>query len=408
MLILSQRFLPYFLTQALGAFNDNFYRNALVLLITFAFDTLLGDQTGTIVALCPMIFMLPYFFFSATAGQMADRYDKALLVRWLKWSEFAIVLIAAVGFWTMQLWLLLLVLFLLGCQAALFGPVKYSILPSLLNEKQLVSGNAWVEASTFIVILGGTMASSLLMLTEEGRHIISLGCILLAGAGIASSHFIPRIPPANAGATIRPNILIDTFSTLRQGLGNPQFRYPMIAITWFWSIGTVFVAQIPYFAKTVLGDDGTLVPWLLLAFTVGIAVGAFLCSRILRGRIIDLTVLPGALVMAVSALDLLFSSQSVVAGEFPVRVVIDLAGIALGAGLYVVPLYSMLQHRAGHEARGRIIAASNILDAITMSAVSVISAVLISKGVPITPILCAFGLVSPLVWWVARRVSRHS
>lgn len=406
MLIASRRFFPYFLTQALGAFNDNFYRNALVLLITFSFDALLGDQAGTVIALCPMIFMAPYFLFSATAGQMADRYDKAMLVRWLKWSELAIMLVAAIGFWLMQLWLLLIVLFLMGSQSALFGPVKYSILPSLLDEKKLVGGNAWVEASTFVVILGGTMASSLLMLTPEGRGWVSAGCVAFAALGILTSHFIPRLPPANAGAKIKPNILIDTFSTLRAGLSREELRYPILAITWFWSIGTVFVSQIPYYAKTVLGDDGTLVPWMLLAFTVGIGVGAFICSRILRGRIIDLTVLPGALLMAASAADLLFSSQIYEAGAFPVRIMIDLTGIAMGAGLYVVPLYSMLQHRAGNEARGRVIAASNILDALTMSAVSLISAALIAGGAPVTPILCAFGLVSPLVWWGARAISK--
>jgi acyl-[acyl-carrier-protein]-phospholipid O-acyltransferase/long-chain-fatty-acid--[acyl-carrier-protein] ligase len=405
MLIFSRRFFPFFATQALGAFNDNFYRNGLVMLITFAFASVLGENTGSVVALCPMIFMAPYFLFSATAGHMADYYDKALLVRWLKVSELVIMLIAVAGLWFMHLWLLLIVLFLLGCQAAFYGPVKYAILPALLKENQLVAGNAWVEASTFIVILGGTMASSLLMLSEEGRHWLSAGCVVFALVGMIAAYFIPRVPPAVSTRQFRFNIAIDTYQTLKAALSNRDFRYPMLAITWFWSLGTVYVSQIPYYAKSILGDEGELVPWLLLAFTVGIAVGAFICSAILRGRISDKTTLPGAIIMALFALDLYFAGGGFVEGDFPVRIVMDLAGIAIGAGLYIVPLYSMLQHRADHAGRGKVIAASNILDALMMSVVSLSSAALIAQGVSITVILLAFGLLSPFVWFVARKVS---
>ncbi len=404
MIITSRRFLPFFATQALGAFNDNFYRNGLVMLITFAFAAQLGDATGSIVALCPMIFIAPYFLFSATAGHMADYFDKAVLVRWLKLSELLIMLLAALGFFLMQLWLLLIVLFLMGTQSAFFGPVKYAIMPSLLTRDKLLIGNAWVEASTFIVILGGTLAASLLMLDESGRDWLSLGCVALSVLGIASAGFIPRVPPVNPPAVFRFNIAIDTFRVLKSGLRNAVLRYPMLGISWFWSVGTTYVAQIPFYSKDILGDaEGTLVPWLLLAFTVGIAAGAFLCAAIQRGRIVDNTVLPGALLMAVLALDLYLTG--VPAGDaFPWRVICDLAGIAVGAGLFVVPLYAMLQHHASHEARGKAIAANNILDALLISLVSLINAGLLAQGVSIATIFLAFGLLSPLMWWLARRV----
>lgn len=404
MIITSRRFLPFFATQALGAFNDNFYRNGLVMLITFAFAAQLGDATGSIVALCPMIFIAPYFLFSATAGHMADYFDKAVLVRWLKLSELLIMLLAALGFFLMQLWLLLIVLFLMGTQSAFFGPVKYAILPSLLKPDKLLVGNAWVEASTFIVILGGTLASSLLMLEEYGRDVLSAGCVALALLGIATAACIPRVPPVNPAAGFRFNIAVDTFRVLKSGLSQPVLRYPMLGISWFWSVGTTYVAQIPFYAKDVLGDtQGDLVPWLLLAFTVGIAVGAFTCSAIQRGRIIDRTVLPGAGLMVVFALDL-YLSGAPTPGDFPWRVMADLAGIAIGAGLFVVPLYTILQHHASHEARGKAIAANNILDALLISIVSLLNAFLLAQGVSIATIFLAFGLLSPLMWWLARRV----
>ena len=407
MLIFSRAFLPFFLSQALGAFNDNFYRNALVLLMTFVFVEQLGNATASLVALSSALFVLPYFLFSATAGRMADHLDKARLVQWLKWTELGVMLMAAAGFYFMNLWLLLAMLFLLGTQAAFFGPVKYAILPALLPKEKLLAGNAWIEASTFVVILAGTLLSSSLMLTEHGRLVVSLGCIGFAVAGVVASHFIAPLPSRSTSTKLRFNILADTLATLWFGLKQNNLRPLMLGIGWFWAVGTVFVSQLPMFAKVVLHDDGSQVMGLLAAFTIGIAAGAYLCVRLQRGAISSRTVGMGAKGMSIAALLFILSLYAPLPEDarYPVIIAI-LFSLAACGGLFVVPLYTLLQHQAEDRTRGRLVASSNIANALAMTAASVGSAILLAAQLPVAWLLAGWGAATLCVYYlVLRRLS---
>lgn len=403
MLIFSRRFFPFFLTQALGAFNDNFYRNALVLLMTFEFSRQLGNATASMVALSSALFVFPYFLFSATAGRLADQWDKARLVRLLKWSEVVVMVLAALGFWLMNLWVLLAMLFFLGAQAALFGPVKYAILPQLLPADSLLSGNAWIEASTFVVILAGTLLSSSLMLTEHGRLIISLSCVGFALCGAAASHFITPLPAKSTTLRVSPRIMRDTINTLYFGLRQPALRPLMIAIGGFWAVGTIFVSQIPAFAKQILHDDGSQVTGLLAAFTIGIAAGAFVCVKLQRGVISDKTVPVGACGMAILSVLLYgLGFLGLMPDAYYGASVLLLFLIAASGGLFVVPLYTLLQHRAEERTRGRLVAASNIMNALAMTAASLLSAGLLAAHLPIDLLLAGWGIAlwaSQLLIW---------
>lgn len=397
-LIVSRRFFPFFLTQALGAFNDNFFRNALIFLITFHFSEQLGEQTATVVSLTAAVFVSPFFLFSATAGRLADRFDKTTLIRWLKWTEIGVMLIAALGFWLMNLWLLLVVLWCMGTQSALFGPVKYAILPALLKPRELLAGNAWVEASTFVAILVGTLISSLLILTEHGRLLVSVGCLVAAVIGLLASQFIPGHTQPDKTLRIRWNIALDTIATLWFGLKQPAIRGVMFGIAWFWGVGTVIVSQLPYYAKTVLTNGEIWVPWLLASFTVGIAVGAFACSILLNGRISTKTVLPAALALAVFAIDFYHSSTYYNAlSACPERVFLDVIGMAVSGGFFIVPLYTSLQHQAEERTRGRLIASSNIVNALAMTLMSLATATLLSYGIAVYTLIALWCIGSLVI-----------
>ncbi len=394
--LISRRFWPYFTVQTLGAFNDNFYRNALILLAAFHFAADDTRMAAWLIAACSALFILPFFLFSATAGRLADTLDKARLIRWLKWSELLIMLAAALGFWLMNLWLLLIVLFCMGSQSAFFGPVKYAILPVLLPKDSLLKGNAWVEGATFIAILTGTLIGGWLMLSAYGREVVSVGCVLVSALGLWASYRIPSTVIENAPQALRYNILADTFSTLTAGLREAALRPHMLAVAWFWALGTAYVANLPLFAKSMLAGGSDAVPLLLATFTIGVAVGSGLCVWIQRGQLSLRTVWPGAALIAAGATDFAFTSMHL--GEsLPVRLLVDLFLIAMGAGLYVVPHYSLLQHRSSKGERGRQLAASNILNALCMVGMSVLGGALLHHGLNVAYTLALLGALTP-VW----------
>lgn len=395
-LLMSRQFMPYFAAQALGAFNDNFYRNALVLLCTYHFAADDTRQAGWLIAACSALFIVPFFLFSATAGTLTDKMDKAKLVRWLKWTELAVMSVAVIGFLSMNLTLLLIALFLTGSQSAFFGPVKYALLPSLLPKEKLVAGNAWVEAGTFIAILTGTLVGGWLILSAYGREVVAVGCVVISALGVWASYYIPPLPGQHPHLHIRRNIFADSYATLRAGLGQPSLRPHMLAIAWFWALGTVYVANLPLYAKTQLHALENPVPVLLATFTIGIALGSAICAFILRGHISLRTVWPGACLLAIAAADFIWTSASLPPDRIPLRLLADLLLIAIGAGLYVVPHYASLQHRADAGARGRILAASNILNALCMVGLSVIGGVLLHTGLGVAVALGSLAILTPI------------
>lgn len=379
-LLASKRFLPFFITQFLGAFNDNVFKNALVILITY---TAIGSGSLSpqiIVTLAAGIFILPFFLFSAMAGQLADKWDKAQLIKYVKLVEIVLMMAAAVGFYLNNLLLLLCVLFLMGAQSAFFGPLKYGILPDQLKTHELIGGNALVSAGTFIAILLGTIAGGLLILSEQGNHIVSAMIISAALAGWLFSLFIPATPPASPDITVSYALLQETRAILQQIRQHRVIFRAILGISWFWLFGATFLSQFPTFTKTVVGGNEEVVTLFLTVFSVGIGLGALWCNRLLKGEITAAYVPLAALGMTVFTIDLYFASQSlppltsdklIAAGAFLSsiahwRILFDMFAISVSGGLYIVPLYAIVQTRAEDSHRARTIAANNIMNALFM------------------------------------------
>ncbi|MCB1852598.1 MAG: MFS transporter [Gammaproteobacteria bacterium] len=411
-LLSRRRFFPLFLTQFLGAFNDNLFKNALVILITFDLAIRSGSDPGLLVTSAAGIFILPFFLFSATAGQLADRYDKAHVIRLVKLVEVFLMLGAALGFYLQSLGFLFFALFLMGAQSAFFGPLKYGILPDHLPSDELISGNALIQAATFLAILLGTLAGGLLIMATGGPEIISLALVLIALAGWLASRAIPATASAAPELRISLNFLAETWSIISYGAQHPEIFRPILAVSWFWLVGATFLAQLPTFGKVSLAGDEATVTLLLLVFSIGIGTGSLLCNRLLRGAI-HLTYVPyGALGISLFALEIYFASSA-----YPVkpsdahsgvfwflsqgygwRVLLDMFMIALSGGIYIVPLNALIQARSEEAHRARNIATVNILNALFMVVSAIVSALLLALGfsVPelfLTVAICNLGAI---------------
>jgi acyl-[acyl-carrier-protein]-phospholipid O-acyltransferase/long-chain-fatty-acid--[acyl-carrier-protein] ligase len=416
-LLRSKRFLPLFITQALGAFNDNVFKNALVILLTYsAAASLEGFDTQTLVALAGAIFIAPFFLFSATAGQLADRYAKAEMVRTIKLLEIGIMALAALGFFLEDQIMLLGVLFLLGTQSAFFGPVKFGILPELLEEDELIGGNALIEAATFLVILIGTVLGSLIVLKANGMVAISILGMGIAVMGWLSARKIPDQPAANPDLEISYNVPAETFRMISVAYKDlPIFR-SIIGISWFWLVGSVFIILFPVLSRDVLSGNEQIVSMLLAIFAIGIGIGSLICDKLLGGKVRDYYVPVGALGITIFSIDLFFASAPMLAtakGEFigvmaflqaadNWRIVGDLFGIAVCGGLYIVPLMAILQARSEHKMRSRLIAANNALNALAMVGASGLIFWLTDEGTSIPGIILVIGLLNiPVTLYVS-------
>lgn len=375
--LVSRRFLPFFFTQALGAFNDNVFKNALMLLLTFTAASAMPWSVDVSMNLAAGLFILPFLLFSATAGTLADSVCKTRLIQYLKLVEIALMLLAAVAFiFELYLWLLLL-LFLMGTQSAFFGPVKYAILPQLVSPRQLLAGNAWVELGTFIAILLGTIVGGLLVGVDHATLWIASLVVLFAVAGYGVSRYIPHVGAVANGPKFRFAPLKQSLQTVKISYQNRTLYLAIMAISWFWFLGASYLTQFPNFTKTVLGGDNTVVTALLVAFSVGVGIGSLLCER-LSGEKVELGLVPiGSLGLTVFGISLYFSAPASVGGTmlplgdflstaFGWWVLFDLTLIGVSGGLFIVPLYAMLQQRAVPEQRARMIAANNIFNALFM------------------------------------------
>ena len=407
-LLRERRFWPLFLTQFLGAFNDNAYKNSLVVLLTFSAAAWTSIKPEVLTNLAAGLFMLPFFLFSATAGQLADKFDKARLARWVKALEIAIILTAALGFGLHHLTLLLTALFLLGLQAALFGPIKYAILPQHLREQELVGGNAIVEAGTFVAILLGTLGGGLLAGMAHGVAWIVGICLLVAVAGFWASWHIPAAPAPMPQLKIEFNPLTEAWRCIRLARQEHSVFLSILAISWFWLYGAVLLAQFPVYTKTVLGGGENAVTLLLAVFCVGIGAGSLVCDRLThrRGKPVEPGLVPiGALGMVIFGIDLAFAAPAPSGGAaaaLPIaallrhastwRVLFDLLMLSGFGGLYCVPLYALIQQRSDAACRARVIAANNILNALFMVAGALAAGVFLGAG---------GGGISALFLWLA-------
>ncbi|AXQ30941.1 MFS transporter [Solimonas sp. K1W22B-7] len=407
-LLRQRRFGPFFLTQALGAFNDNVFKNALVILVAFGIAGLAQEQVNFYVNLAAVLFILPFFLFSATAGQLAEKYEKSRLIRAIKLLEIGIMALGAFGLWLSSIPVLLGVLFLLGFQAALFGPVKYAILPQHLREEELIGGNAWVEAGTFLAILLGTVLGGWLIAQPGGAHWVSAVVVGLALLGYLACRAIPVAPPAAPELRINWNPLTETWRNLRFMQTNRTVFLSVMGISWFWFFGAAFLSQMPTYAQQILGGDPSVATLLLTLFSLGIGAGSLLCER-LSGHKVEIGLVPlGSIGLTLFGIDLYLAHPAAAqvtglsAGAFlqqagSWRVVIDLVLIGVFGGFYIVPLYALIQTRSDPGHRSRIIAGNNILNALFMVVAGGLAVVLFKAGLTIPELLLVVALMNAAV-----------
>jgi len=376
-LISSVRFLPFFLTQACGAFNDNVFKNALMLLLAFTAANALPWDTDLTMNLAAGLFILPFLLFSATAGALADSMCKTRLIRALKLVEIVLMILSAVAFYFQQYVMLLGLLFFMGAQSAFFGPAKYAILPQLLSDKELLAGNAWVEMGTFVAILLGTICGGLLVGLTDAPLWVAIVVVIFALLGYLLSRKIPAVGVVDAAERFRFAPWRQTRATVSISYQNRTLYLSIMAISWFWFLGASYLTQFPNFTKTVLGGDNTVVTALLVAFSVGVGVGSMLCER-LSGDRVELGIVPiGAIGLTVFGIGLYLCSPAqqqadvinltqFLATAHGAWVLLNLTLIGIFGGLFIVPLYALLQQRAEPQQRARIIAANNIFNALFM------------------------------------------
>jgi len=390
-----RRFAPYFLTQFLGAFNDNVFKNALLLLLAFHAADRFAFSSDVLINLSAGLFVLPFFLFSAVAGQLADKYEKSLLIRRIKMLEVAIMLAAAGALWLDRPGLLIALLFLMGVQSSLFGPVKYGVLPQLASEQELIGANGLVGSGTFLAILLGTAAGGLAIgIDDTGRYWVAAAVVIIAAAGFLSSLAIPQTVAAAPDMKINWNPVSETWRMLKYVLGNRQIFPAVIGVSWFWFLGSIYLAQLPNFTRLYLGGDESVVTLLLSLFSIGVGMGSLLCER-LTGHRIDVAIVPlGAVGLTIFGLDLaltepLKAGALVGAGTWlsspgAWRTVADVLLLGAMGGIYIVPLITVIQYRSEPAHRARVIAANNVLNALLMVSAAALAIVVLGNGYSIT------------------------
>ncbi|MDQ0649810.1 MFS transporter [Pseudomonas cedrina] len=390
-LLRTRRFLPFFITQLLGAFNDNIFKQSLILAILYKLS-IEGDRSIW-VNLCALLFILPFFLFSALAGQFGEKFNKDALIRAIKIGEIVIMAVGATGFLTNHLELMLLALFAMGTHSALFGPVKYSIMPQALHDDELVGGNGLVEMGTFLAILAGTIGAGIMMSSTHYAPVVAVAIVAVAVLGYLASRSIPRAAASTPKLRLNWNIFSQSWATLRLGLGQtPAVSRSIVGNSWFWFVGAIYLTQIPAYAKEWLYGDETVVTLILTVFSVGIALGSMLCER-LSGRKVEIGLVPfGSFGLTVFGLLLWWHSggfpQNVQANDWLAVlgygqawwVLFDILGLGVFGGFYIVPLYALIQSRTAEHERARVIAANNILNALFMVVSAIVSILLLSMA----------------------------
>ncbi|MBL0150009.1 MAG: MFS transporter [Ideonella sp.] len=407
-LLRQRRFAPFFWTQFLGAGNDNLFKFAFTVMVTYQIQVswMKPEQAGLIIG---ALFILPFLLFSATSGQLTDKYDKTAVIRFVKNLEIVVMALAGFGFITHNVPVLLACVFLMGLHSTLFGPVKFAYLPQHLNERELTGGNGMVEMGTFVAILLGNVAGGLLIaLPEVGARYVAIGCVAAALLGRFTAQLVPPTPATDPRLKINWNPVSETLRNLKLAHGNIVVFRSLLGISWMWFFGAVFLSNFPVFAKTVLHGDEHVASLLLVVFSIGIGTGSLLCE-VLSKRHVEIGLVPaGAIGMSVFSIDLYFASRNLppvaaqTAAQFMAqaahwRVMADLLLLSLFAGLYSVPMYALIQLRSEPSHRARIIAANNILNALFMIVSSVAAGALLGAGFTVPQVFLATGIANALV-----------
>jgi hypothetical protein len=405
-LLRERRFAPFFGVQFLGALNDNLFKQALVILLAYQTASLTTLSNDVLQNVAQALFILPFFLFSATAGQLADKFEKSRLITATVAIELVVMAIGAAGFFLRSVELLLAALFLGGTQSALFGPVKYAILPQQLKETELVGGNALVETGTSVAILLGMMIGGWLV-TQAGWGIaaVAFSTVAISATALLLSRAIPPTPAADPALKINWNPVSETWRNFQFMRGNRTVFLSVLGISWFWFFGAIFVTQFPNLSRNVLVADAQVVTLLLIVFSIGIGSGSLLCER-LSGHKIEIGLVPfGSIGLTLFAVDLYFAldphvrEAPVTLGEFlrqagHWRILCDLLLIGVFGGFYIVPLYALIQNRSDPAHRSRIVAGNNILNALFMVGAALMAIVLFHLGLTIPQVLLATALIN--------------
>ena len=412
-LLKEKRFRPLFLTQFLGAFNDNVFKTALITLVAFRSTQLTSIDSATLVTVLPGLFILPFFLFSASAGQIADKLEKSKLIRAIKLFEIAIMLLASIGLLLNNIIFLAIALLLMGIQSSIFGPVKYAYLPQHLNQQELIGGNGMLEMGTFVAILIGQILGAWLATQSTSDIITSLSITTLASMGYWVSRGIPTSPAGAPNLKINWNPITETFYNLKFIWKHQSLWLAVIGISWFWFVGATLLAQFPNFAKITLHGNESVFILMLSVFSLGIGVGSLLCEKLSKHKVELGLVLFGGIGLTLFSADLYATSTRInasLASTLPIRSYIDffnafshyhlLADILLigvFGGFYIVPLYAYIQSNAEKSHQSRVIAGNNIMNALFMVVSAALSLWIFSLGFDIPQLFLITAMFSALV-----------
>ncbi len=406
-LLTQKRFLPFFITQFFGAFNDNVFKNALIILIAFQGSQFIDADADLLINVSAALFILPFFLFSATAGQWIDKYEKSRSIRMIKLIEVFIMLVAAFAFVQGYIMVLIALLFLMGTQSTFFGPAKYSYIPQHLSANELIEGNAWVQMGTFVAILIGTILGGVLIAQEQGRLYVAVAVVCFAVAGYLASRSIPLTPSLNENLKINWNVFSETYRNIKFLKSNRIVFLSVLGVSWFWFLGATYLVQLPNYTKTTLGGNEQVVTLLLTLFTLGIGIGSLLCNR-LSGKKIEIGLVPfGSIGLTLFGVDLYFSQPDVLPAailglkEFManghIRLMADVMLIGFFGGLYIVPLMALVQQRSEQAHMSRVIAGNNIINSLLMVLSAVVAIAVLSLGFSIAQLFLLVAVLNAVV-----------
>ncbi len=422
-LLKSKKFLPLFITQFFGAFNDNVFKNAFLIWFTYDIAQKLKIDAQFMVTIASGLFILPFFLFSALAGQLADKYEKSKLVRIIKIAEILIMSFSFVGFYFENIYLLLFLMFLMGVHSTFFGPIKYSLLPEHLKDNELVGGNALIEGGTFLAILLGTIIGGIVIRRESGIEIISAALIFFAFVGYLSSRFIPKSSSADAKLKISFNLITQTWKIINYAKKEKTVWLSIIGISWFWFIGVTFLSQFPIYTKNIINGDEYIVTLFLSIFSIGIGVGSIICNKLLKGKINGRLVPFGSIGITIGIIifcaasyfynliikpdDLLSLKDFLSLTIYSWFILLGLLTIAVFSGIYIVPLYAIMQHRSKEKYLSRIIAANNVLNALFMVISSISLITLFKLKLTLLQIFLLIGIINIFIFFIIRKIVKQ-